>query len=53
MPTVKIEKMLLTNSSTAKQEENQKERGSCQTLAATYKIGGHMKFIITNLSDLS
>jgi len=27
--------MPLTNSSTAKQEEKQEERGSCQTLAAT------------------
>jgi len=27
--------MPLTNSSTAKQEEKQGERGSCQTLAAT------------------
>ena len=32
-------KKLLTNSSTAKQEEKQEERGSCQTLQATKKIG--------------
>jgi len=31
--------MCLTHSSTAKQEEKQEERSSCQTLAATLKIG--------------
>ncbi|MDP8202959.1 MAG: hypothetical protein P9L95_00325 [Candidatus Tenebribacter mawsonii] len=36
---IKIMKKLLTNSSTAKQEEKQEERGSCQTLQATKKIG--------------
>ncbi len=29
----------LTHSSTAKQEEKVKERGSCQTLSTTSKIG--------------
>jgi len=29
-----MKRMLLTHSSTAKQEEKQEERGSCQTLAA-------------------
>jgi len=34
MFTVEIRKKLLTHSSTAKQEEKLKERGSCQTLPA-------------------
>ncbi len=41
--------MLLTNSSTAKPEEKQEERGSCQTLAATETNGGEVyksKFIL-------
>jgi len=33
----KMKRMLLTHSSTAKQEEKHEERGSCQTLAATKK----------------
>ena len=31
--------MQITNSSTAKQEEKQEERGSCQTLSTINKIG--------------
>jgi len=34
MFAAEIGKMLVTNSSTAKQEEKQEERGSCQTLVA-------------------
>jgi len=32
MFVAEMKKMLLTNSSTAKQDEKQEERGSCQTL---------------------
>ena len=38
--------MLLTHSSTAKQEEKVKERGSCNPLAATWKIEVRMKIIL-------
>ncbi|MDP8203430.1 MAG: hypothetical protein P9L95_02725 [Candidatus Tenebribacter mawsonii] len=38
MFAAEIGKMLVTNSSTAKQEEKQEERGSCQTLCVTKRI---------------
>ena len=40
MFAAEIGKMLVTNSSTAKQEEKQEERGSCQPLQAV----GNIKF---------
>jgi len=38
MSVDKMTKMLLTHSSTAKQEEKQEERGSCQTLCQILNI---------------
>jgi len=43
MFAAEIGKMLVTNSSTAKQEEKQEERGSCQTLAEIKKRNNMLK----------
>ena len=56
MLTSEIIRMLLTHSSTAKQEEKQEERGSCQTLAETKKellakVGWIFKRILKGLKN--